>query len=1184
MSEHYLDEEEDTAPVFLDRTGRRWPRVRRVATAIGVVTTLVLFAFVVSFLVPPLLPEFKPASQSVTPRFVGTKQAHVRRARKEQLYAAVQVQRTARSIQTAASALKRELTQATTPGTKQIRAGFYVAWADNSLASLRRNYDDLDWVVCEWGFLNAAGDSADIKPDTAFFGVYDSIPTHPKVLLMVNNVDRKTQLFNGASVRRMLADPARRARIEGEILRAVQKYRLAGVTLDFEEVPPASVNDLVTFQRELRRGLGARGLLLTQTIGVNTDPRDITRFAAVNDYLFLMLYDEHYGKGTPGPVASQAWYQSRAREMLNYVPASKAILAIGAYGYDWNDAGADASGEAYTFQEVLAKGRDNPATSRMGFDRVSLNPYMTWTDPDSTDHLVWYLDGASGYNQVRAGRSLGAAGYAVWRLGAEDPAFWRTVTADNARDAAATLTEIPPGYETEFIGDGEILQIVASPRSGTRVATVDTVAGMIVGERINAYPSPYIIRKYGKLGNKVALTFDDGPDGLWTPQILDTLRSRNATATFFVIGQNVEAHIPLMRRIVREGNLFGNHTFTHPNLALTPDWVTKLELDANQRLLEAILNRRSFFFRPPYFGDAEPTTNDELIPVDIASKRGYVTVGLHIDAEDWQPISAERIVNNVMDQRYYGGVRSGRFAGGNVVLLHDGGGNRAQTVAALGPIIDSLRAHGDTIVPLSELAGISKEDAMPALPPRSAFVRDVELTTFSVFSGLEWLFYWLFLIAVVVGAFRLAVMILLASYQRFRSRKPLPDYTPPVTIIVPAYNEERVIASTVRSLLNQVYDGELQILVVDDGSPDDTFGVMMRDFGDDPRVKTYRKENGGKASALNFGIARARGEIIVGLDADTQFTPNTVGRLVAPLIDSRVGAVAGNAKVGNRHNLVTRWQALEYVTSQNLDRRALAVLNAITVVPGAVGAWRKSYVQAVGGFSDDTLAEDQDLTWSLGEEGVRVVYADDAVAYTEAPDTIKTLIRQRFRWSFGTLQCAWKHKRIFLRPRYGALGMIAMPNVWIFQLFYTAISPIADFMFAWSLFSVVMAKYQHGSTYALVNLEQVMFLYAIFLAVDWLTAVIAFIMEPGEELALTWLILIQRFVFRQTMYWVVLKSIAAAARGHVVGWGKLERKGMNLLPTTAPTELVPAGGRRGIRAKIRLYLHKLLGRFLGRSQ
>jgi len=375
-----------------------------------------------------------------------------------------------------------------------------------------------------------------------------------------------------------------------------------------------------------------------------------------------------------------------------------------------------------------------------------------------------------------------------------------------------------------------------------------------------------------------------------------------------------------------------------------------------------------------------------------------------------------------------------------------------------------------------------------------------------------------------------------------------------VTIIVPAYNEERVIVSTVRSLLNQEYGGELNILVIDDGSPDETFNVARREFGDDPRVLVLRKENGGKASALNFGIARARGEIIVCLDADTQFTPTTVARLVAPMSDHKVGAVAGNAKVGNRHNMVTRWQALEYVTSQNLERRAFAVLNAITIVPGAVGAWRKAYVQAVGGFSDDTLAEDQDLTWALGEEGVRVTYADDAIAYTEAPDTLKTLIRQRFRWSFGTLQSVWKHKKITFRPKYGSLGMIAMPNVWIFQLFYTAISPLADILFAWSLFSVLIARYQHGDRYALSNLEDVLKLYVIFLVVDWLAAVVAFLMEPGEEKALTWLVLIQRFVFRQTMYWVVVKSIAAALRGHVVGWGKLERKGMNLLPTTANTQ------------------------------
>jgi len=411
---------------------------------------------------------------------------------------------------------------------------------------------------------------------------------------------------------------------------------------------------------------------------------------------------------------------------------------------------------------------------------------------------------------------------------------------------------------------------------------------------------------------------------------------------------------------------------------------------------------------------------------------------------------------------------------------------------------------------------------------------------------------WLFLIAVVVGAIRLVVIIMLATYQRYHRRKPEPHYTPSVTIIVPAYKEERVIAATIRSLLRQVYGGELEVVVVDDGSPDDTYGVVMREFGGDPRVTAYRKENGGKASALNFGIAHARGEIIVCLDADTQFTPTPVARLVAPLHDPKVGAVAGNAKVGNRHNMVTRWQALEYVTSQNLERRAFAVLNAITIVPGAVGAWRKSYVQAVGGFSDDTLAEDQDLTIAVRRAGHVIAYADQAVAYTEAPDTLRGLAKQRFRWSFGTLQCTWKHRDAFFRPKYGSLGFVGLPNVFLFQLLLPAISPVADLMFLWSIASVWFNARVHTVdgrlAYALPNLEQVLSYYAVFLLVDWLAAVIAFLMEGDEDKSLTWSIFVQRFAYRQVMYWVVVRSFAAALSGRLQGWGKLERKATVSLP------------------------------------
>ena len=364
---------------------------------------------------------------------------------------------------------------------------------------------------------------------------------------------------------------------------------------------------------------------------------------------------------------------------------------------------------------------------------------------------------------------------------------------------------------------------------------------------------------------------------------------------------------------------------------------------------------------------------------------------------------------------------------------------------------------------------------------------------------------------------------------------------------MPAYNEEKVIAATIGSLLAQDYAGEFEIVVVDDGSPDRTYEAAAA-FGAEPRVRIFRKPNGGKASALNYGIAQAGGEVIVCLDADTVFEPSTLRELVAPLRDARVGAVAGNAKVGNRVNLVTRWQAVEYVTSQNLDRRAFSLLDGITVVPGAVGAWRRSLVEEVGGFSDDTLAEDQDLTLTIRRRGYRIAYADRAVGWTEAPDTLRTLARQRFRWSFGTLQCAWKHRDVLLRPRYGSLGLVAMPNVWVFQLLLPAISPLADLLFLWSLVSVWLVKAEHGATYALTNLEHVLTFYALFLLVDWLAAVAAFLLEPDEDRSLTWLIFLQRFAYRQVMYWVVVRAFLGAARGRLVGWGKLERKATVQVP------------------------------------
>lgn len=1128
-----------SAHIFSEPTGRRWQRVRTGVYVAGVGSTLVMLGLVISALLPPSLPRydaFSPAARSPLPAVVGSRAARLRESARERLYRALRHQ--GRPAAVRPSHLPLRPTRGGKSSTDPVFAGFYVNWDDNSFASLKAHVAQLDWVIAEWGFVLPSGDSLQLKVDPKLLYLVQSLPdsSRPRVLLMLSSVTQGAGEFGGSGGPRLLSDSVRRNRAARQAANAVRRLGLAGVTLDFESLPDRSLPDVERFLGDLRRELGPVPLL-TMAIEPSLALSWVQRFTAKCDRVILMLYDEHDGKGPgsdAGPVASRAWYSAQAKRLLEAVPAAKAIAALGAYGYDWSDA-ASGSGDAATTQDVWRFARENKVLPK--FDTVSQNPYLTWTDPDSTDHIVWYQDAVTALDQIRSARRLGITSHAVWRLGEEDQSLWHAIDDRGVPQSPDSLNQIEPGSDVEFVGGGELLAIGSHPTMGRRTVAV-SARGEITNEDVVQVPSPWVVERTGRHPGRVALTFDDGPDDRWTPMILDTLRSRGVHAAFFMICTRIEAYPTLTKQVLAEGHEIGNHTFTHPNLALTSDWVTRLEIDANERLIEALLDRRTILFRPPYFGDAEPTTADELVPVSLATDLGYINVGTRVDAEDWTNPTPDSIIANVLKA----------LPQGEVVLLHDGGGDRSRTVAALGRLIDSLRARGDTIVSLGTLAGLAPNVVMPEVPRRGTLLRLAELFAFGGISLLERGVYLLFLVAIVLGLGRLLFILGLATVQRFRRQRTFPPSHPSVSVIVPAYNEERVISRTVASLLEQDYAGELEIVVVDDGSPDGTARRVRDDFGGDPRVSLIEKRNGGKASALNEGIARARGEIVIGLDADTLFEHGTVTQLVAPLADARVGAVAGNAKVGNRINLVTRWQALEYVTSQNLDRRAFALLDCITVVPGAVGAWRKQLVLDAGGFSGDTLAEDQDLTLAIGRRGHRVAYASGAVAWTEAPDTLATLAKQRFRWAFGTLQCAWKHRDLLFRPSAGTLGMVALPNVWIFQLLFAVVAPLADLLFVWSLISIALTQRSHGSTYALASLEHVVSWYAIFLLVDWLAAVLAFTMEPEEDLRLTWLIFLQRFAYRQVMYWVVVRAFVAALHGGLVGWGKLERKATVAVP------------------------------------
>ena len=661
------------------------------------------------------------------------------------------------------------------------------------------------------------------------------------------------------------------------------------------------------------------------------------------DYTLLMAYDQHDDSSQAGSIAGQSWYETTLDKRMRVLAPGRTIVSIGNYAYDWNDGHAD----NLTFEDAVVAAHDSEA--RIVFDDATNNPHFSYVEDDQTKHDVWFLDAATGYNEIHSADIYRPAGYALWRLGSEDPSIWNVMGRKYGESAPAGIRDIPISADIDYEGEGDFLRVEAEPQSGNRTFEVDPVSGDIADEIYTKIPTNYVIRQYGSGTKKVALTFDDGPDAEWTPQILDILKAKHVRATFFVIGANAQANPDLIQRIVAEGHELGNHTYTHPNLADTPQQVVSLELNATQRLVEALTGRSMRLFRPPYLGDNEPGDPGDIISVEIAQDMGYLTVGERVDPIDWALPGPDVIVQRALAQV----ARTG--GNGETILLHDAGGDRSQTVAALPVLIDKLRAQGFVFVPASQLAGLTPDQSMPRLPVSIALLNDRV-----VFLAMSWagrFLYYAFIAAIWLGVSRLLFLAGLSLWNARREREqsiaalPNPHH---VSVIVPAYNEEKVIGITVERILESDHH-DLEVIVVDDGSQDRTAEVVHNKFGNDPRVVLLRVANGGKANALNAGMKLAKGEIVVALDADTQFQTDTIGRLVRWFADEKVGAVAGNAKVGNRTNMITRWQALEYVVAQNLERRALAALGTLTVIPGAVGAWRRTALETVGGFRADTL-------------------------------------------------------------------------------------------------------------------------------------------------------------------------------------------------------------------------------------
>ncbi|OLD18772.1 MAG: hypothetical protein AUI91_09935 [Acidobacteria bacterium 13_1_40CM_3_56_11] len=1148
----------DRGPIFYDAERVRWRLTRRVMEITGVLLTLLLAYFFVTIAVSVelpagLLPDTKPKYQALKSK---KKPVPSREGRK-----------------------RRVANIGTVPASYDpLRAAFFVSWDPNSLASLKKHYKDIDLLIPEQLHAVSADGALTIvdyergqnttkaTPAEAISILKDdklhqwmksfNPPIELPMMGMLNNYDGVEWRIK--EMAQMLANPVARRRLVRDVVEYAVASHEAGIVVDFEEVPDASQAHFRELIGALAPALHSKGLKLMIALPARDDAYDYEYFGQQCDAIELMNFDQHWPYSLPGPIAAQDWFMENLRQVREVVPAQKIIVGIANYAYDW--AAAPKKGyetaEEWSVQEALLHAEESDAD--VEFDSNSLNPHYSYYDEHNHVHQVWMLDAVTAYNELRASERLGVQGTALWRLGSSDTSLWPIWDAIHADDAARQkLAALPPGPDLILEGDGDIWHFTDTPKQGKRSFEYDAASDLFTDESYDAIPLSYNIDRIGAANKKIAISFDDGPDPQWTPKILDILKEKNAPAVFFVIGDPANRRPDILRREYAEGHEIGNHTFTHPKFDEISHTQIRWELNLTQRLIESTLGVKSILFRPPYGIDHQPEYAEEVAQLPLAQEMGYLIVGQRIDPDDWslrggKPIPAKEIVDSVLRQA----------DNGNIILLHDGGGDRTQTVAALPQIIDALREKGYQLVSVSDLIGKTRAEVMPFLSPEERFEARADGFIFTLFEWCRFFIGTIFILGIVMVSGRAVIIGLLALIEKLRpDHAVMPNPPLSVTVLIPAHNEESVIVQTVASvLLSDLKD--LHIIVVNDGSTDRTDELLDANFSHETRVRIIHQVNRGKAAALSVALSQADTEIVVTIDADTEIESDAISKLIRHFSDPTVGAVAGNVKVGNRSRWLTRWQALEYITSQNMEKRAFDLLNCITVVPGALGAWRKKAIEAAGGITADTVAEDADLTIAIRRLGWRVSYDEEAVAWTEAPETAGQLIRQRFRWTFGTLQSFWKHGDTLLRPKYGTLGWVALPNIFVFQLVLPLISPVIDLMFFGSLFLWGLAQFRVTrlpQLWTTSDVEKSVFFFLGFLLIDILTCMVAFALERKEDWTLLIPVLLQRFYYRQLMYVVLFRSVKEAVSGRPVGWRGVETEAQQKVPKARPKP-APAEG------------------------
>lgn len=1087
--------------IFRDPQGRRWKMVSSIAIIFTIVLILSISAFVHSLFLLPHLQSLPKVMNLDGLRQAGSPPAAILpQAPREWL-------------------LRRPINNDISQeydSNNSIRLGFLDSYQERALQSLSRNSSSLTHLAPMWLKIHGLPPQLEILPHIPI--VQKSTEKQFKLIPILTNLVGEN--YDPEAIEHFLhADIKTQRNFAEELRNKLQTLKAHGVLIAWEQVDPTYHLELTEFISQIKTVLSAYGLELWLNIPVGDDIKifDLEPLSKHVDRFVATLYYETGENDPPGAISSFPWFRRWLDALVKYGNPHQWIIGLGTFGYDW----AKGDSETIAFYDAMARARSAGVTQILNLPPYN-GPSFTYRE-GTIKHTVWFLDAITFRQQMQEVLQHKLGGIAIDRLGSEDPAIWEIIKC-GVNCKAPNFQTIASQDFVAIVGQGDFLQVDLKQIDGWR--NIIVAANGNWSTNYEKFPSvPTVTRTGNGQPNQIAITFDDGPHPQWTPKILDILQQHKVKATFFVMGVHAIAYPALIKRILAEGHTLGNHTFNHPDLRLWDQWRIRLELNATQRAIETITGRSTLLFRPPYDADRSPHTVTELKSLVVAQELGYISAMASIDPLDWDRPSPEEMLQRIKLQR----------SRGRVILLHDGGNDRSNTVQALSLILDYLQKRGDEIVPLHKLLNTTKVALNPAIPASDPVPQRVVAGT--GLNLLRWLgkITWYFLI-VATGLLMLRTLFIViialvrAWYERMNIAKSVEKFSPPISILIAAYNEETVIANTLNAVLISNYAGEMEIVVVDDGSLDRTANIVTAIAATDTRVRLVRQANLGKATALQVAITQARYPFIAMLDADTQFLPNTLQELVQPLYDAKVGAVSANIKVGNTDSWISRFQALEYLASFNLDRRAYGIMEAIPVVPGAASAYRVSAITAAGGIHKDTLAEDTDLTLAMHKAGFKIRHAATAQAITEAPRKIKALLRQRQRWSFGTLQCLWKHRNLLFNADKSWLGWFVLPSTWFFHIFLVAIAPLIDI-------ALILALLYGADNFLIMYV-------AIFMCIDVLLALIACALE-GETLTTAWLVIPMRILYRPLLSLAVLSALKRALRGAWVSWGIQERLGLN---------------------------------------